>query len=402
MGLFDFLTGGSRREKFARQVMEGLRRGGAPFELGYDKAEFAILFDAGGRFGLQNAFRSWEQAPPSQRDAELEKVIQFGLEVMTPPDNTWETVAPLILPAVRNRSHMTNEWVGYADLEPRNSYAGAVRTLGDSYQIAIVIDRQASVQVATTDVFKNWGKPFDEVERIALDNLRARSACRFTRAEGGFFISDYGDFHDSARLLLPHLFEALHLTGDPVVIPLSRNCLLVAGADDPAALEAMAHYHEAAFQADARPTGIEALLLRDGRWQTAGNEVSPVLGRLRFEQRSWDYAEQKGALEAYFKKVSRDAFVPGRMVFELETTGELLSWASWTQGVPSLLPEADLIGLTSDDLSETLTRSWDDVVDICGPGEPEACLFPPRWFRETGPTAEQWEQLRARADPTSR
>lgn len=108
MGLLDFLRGGTEQDRFAKYVIARLHLRGWVGAPEYDRGRFALVL--GGEAGimfLHNIFRVWRELPHPRRNAELDKAIASVLE--TEPLESFEAVAPRLLPVVRNRTHLSNE-----------------------------------------------------------------------------------------------------------------------------------------------------------------------------------------------------------------------------------------------------------------------------------------------------
>jgi hypothetical protein len=265
--------------------------------------------------------------------------------------------------------------------------------------ICVGIDRPASFSVVNGGQLAGWSRTLGEALVPALENLRAISPSRFERQESGFYISDYGDWHDSARLLLPHLFEQLALRGQPVAVPLARHCVVVAGSDDPVGLEAMAAFVVAEIDKETRPTAYLPIVLQEGVWRTVDSamQLPDAIHRLCATQRLWDYGAQLIELERRFQAERRDVFVAP--LESLPRGGRVGTWSTWTFEVATLLPRADALVLNRTIRGPALVRSWDDVQAICGHWRAEPYDHPPRYLVEKAPTPQQLAALEATEAP---
>ena len=245
---------------------------------------------------------------------------------------------------------------------------------------------------------RDWGRSFDEVLGIALDNLRARSPCRFERQPEGYYLSDFGDWHDASRLLLPDLFQQLELRGDPVAIAIVREGLVVAGSEDVPGLTAMAAFAEASFLGATRPISRAPLVFRQGAWLPFEPQ-DPALSSLNVQwarQRAWDYGQQAEMLEPYFVAIQLDRFLAPLEI--VKDGSRSRTWTSWAWNANPLLPKADAVVLLGEG-GQALPRLWQDVEALCGPFQAEGATYPQRYNCGDWPDAETLQRLAATTEP---
>jgi hypothetical protein len=392
MEWLDKLRGISEQDRFARLVMVRLRKLGLKAAPTYDAANFTLKIDGDTAIFLHNAFAAWKNAPTSKaKEREIEVAIGFMSEDRSP--KAFDQIAPLLLPSIRNRSHVENVWMTPGTNFDPGAYDGAVRVLCDDLVALLTIDRPTSMDLVTTKTIESWPITFDAAFDLALENLRARSASRFSRLKGGIFLSQYEDHYDASRILLPHLFEQLDLDGDPVVVTLSRTGILVAGSRDTNGLNALAETVEKEFPEVHRPIALLPIVWRDGRWSafdTSAPGLEP-LDRLRTKQSIWDYQEQKPLLEARLAADARDLFVAS--VLAMDDGGRMKTFCTWTYEAASLLPKTDAIYLKAGANKPNIARAWRDVEAVCGPFEVEPHVYPPRYLVKSGPEDAAWDAL---------
>lgn len=390
MAIFDFLRPSTDEDRFAKQAMKRLRDRGWSGSIQYDRAHFALTLDGDvGRIFLHTIFREWSAASPADKAKELDRAIAFVFEPKT--DDSFEKSAPLLLPVIRNRGAITNQWLEPALGMDTDLYEGALKPFCDGLAIVVAVDQPTAINLVSRKTIARWERPLDELLAIATDNLARRSPSKFERMEDGLYISSFEDYYDASRLLIPRLFEELPLRGDPVAIAVSRSGVVVAGSEDIEALNAMAGFIEGRAAEETRPISNLPLVLRDGAWQPfdcSGPELS-ALDRLRAMQWLQDYADQKALLEPYFERAGRDVFVA--TLSGLKDGDRIRTWATWTSEAVSLLPEADAVALRKGDRS--MVRRWSDVIEHCGPLTLEPGLYPRRYLVATGPHEDAWERL---------
>lgn len=378
---------GDSKKSFAKLVIQRLRERGWQAAATFDSDRFAVALEGGTVLFLQTVYKEWCQLPKSEGKAHVDRVADQAFEGETSDD--FDAVAPMLLPVLRNRCQFQNQWRDAALAMDHDPYAGACRPFCGGLTIALAVDRPTSIAIPMADVQAKWSRSFDEALLTAIDNLRARSPSRFERQEGGFFTSDYGDFYDVSRLLLPELFEILPLKGDPIAIPISRAGLVVAGSEDHHALDAMAAFVEAQIENETRPISSAPLILRAGEWWPYEADGLASLDRLRVLQNLRNHKLQKELLEEQFERESRDVFVASLM--GIKDGDRIRTLATWTSETISLLPRADALAIRVGE--ESRVRHWSDVEAACGPLTEEPGHYPPRYFVETGPGRETWDRL---------
>lgn len=363
--------------------MARLRERGWPREVTYDRKAFRIfLGPEAGSLPLYNSYRDWLGYPPEERTSALDLVIAPVFEPQKQaPD--FEEVRDRILPLVRNSCD-------YA-LEARaEGLRPAALPFAGPLSLALAIDQADSIRVVMERDLVAWGMPFNSVLEHAIQNLEPKSPCRFKREDGGFYVSHFEDYYDPSRLLLPRLFDQLELRGAPVAIAATRYCVVVAGHDDPQALNAMAAYVDEGLRDATRPISYTPLILEDGAWSLF-TPTEPDLAALRAlsrKQQLWDYGKQQAVLND--ETSEREVFVA---TIDSSWDGdELLTWATWTEGVATLLPRADYLGVT--DLKTHLFRRWEDVETVCGPFEVEDGHTPVRYFVDRWLTPAELARLK--------
>jgi hypothetical protein len=280
------------------------------------------------------------------------------------------------------------------------AFEASMRPFCEDLCLVIAEDQPHSMTILGDDKLKALGG-FDAALAAATPNLMARSPNRFQRIAQGFFVSEYRDDYDASRILLPRLFEQLPIKGSPVAVVMSRNCVLVCGADDFEGQGAMVDFIRASIDTDPRAIGSLAIRLEQGQWApwTADPEdlgASP-LQKLSSLQRARDYAEQKAALDRHFAETGTDIFVASALSANLDD-GRSATFCVWTPGVLSLLPQTDVVFVGNAD-GRKLLRTWDDAEACGGPLRAEAHLYPPRFRVEDAPPGPAFEALAARPIP---
>ncbi len=383
MAIFDFLKRRRPEDDFAEQVMARLRERDWPHALTYDRKQFRIfLGPQAGALQLHNSYADWLTYPTEERASALDLVVApvFEMDEELPK---FDAVRERILPLVRNRCDYALE-ARNQDLQP------AIIPLAGPLGVLLAIDQPTSMRVLSENDLATWGQPFQAVLDCAIQNLESLSPCRFEREEGGFYVSRFDDYYDASRLLLPRLFDQLELRGPPVAIAVSRYCVLVAGRDDADALNAMAACTDEEMREASRPVSYAPLIYEHGAWSpfTPDDPALAAVRALSAKQKLWDYGKQQEVLN--HEPTDREVFIA-----TLDSTwdgNELVTWATWTKDVPTLLPRADYLGIT--DFQARAFRRWVDIEAVCGPFEIEAGHVPVRYFVDRWPSPAEFARLR--------
>lgn len=383
MALFSFLRRRDPKDEFAKQVMARLKARGWSGGATYDRKRFEIRVGDGGVLYLSNTFADWTNYSRDQRQTALDAIVAPLFESHDIPD--FDTAAPFLLPLMRNQCDIRAMARVDDDMPPLawRPFAGPLCSI-------LAVDRPASMALVNETTLADWGKSFEDAYEVALGNLESKSPCRFQRWDAGFYVSDFGDYCDASRLLLPRLFDQLDVKGAPVAVAVSRTTLIVSGSEEPDSLNAMAALVTQALEDDSRPISYAPLLLQDGVWcefRPDDASLAPIR-ELTARQTLWDYAKQQRALED--ERSGREVFIA--TANSATRDGEVQTWATWTKDVPTLLPRTDYIGIT--DLSLYLTRSWEDIEAVCGPFATEEGHYPVRFFVDRWPSDDQLARLK--------
>lgn len=389
MGVFDVLK--SPTDRFAAKVIQALKAAAWPHEVQYLRSRFALITDdRGSVLHLGGVYADWRASPRRARGAGLQQVV--GAILASKVEETYDEAAPRLLPAVRNLADLRGVALDAAD--PSLEIWQPWRRIAGPLAAIVVVDHPGSISFVQHARMDAWGVTFETLLNRAIDNLVARSPVSFKAMAGGFYVSDYGDRYDSSRLLLPELFLALQLRGDPVAVAISREEVVVAGSEDIPALNAMAAHVVEAMSAADRPTSWAPLILQDREWRCFDAPLTDDLRALRelaLSQDFRDYKLQEPRLERYLASCGEDVYVAPHEVVLHE--GDPFAWTSWTERVRALLPKVHGVGMT-DAQGRALFRSWEDIEKVCGPFDADDSFHPPRFRPPAWPGPEPWRRLK--------
>lgn len=346
---------------------------------------------------LGNAFRETRDSTPDEKLAAIERLL--SIHDVVDDVLSWDEVRPLLVPLVR----MT----GFG-----GAMAGAAELLGRPFvpclRLFVGIDRGDTFSYATKKQVAEWQQSDVSVYACAQAVLQAHVdgepsgdvACYDDSASYGIWHVTRDDSYESSRLALPGFLESFRgrVPGNPIAIVPHRSLLVISGDGSDAAIARLAQMAEAEF--NASPRSISPALYT----VAAGHTVVPLhLPREHPQHLAVErghrilaascYGDQKGLLDAQYEESQRDVFVATLGLLADKQTREVRSWASWKQGVESLLPVADLVALGADD-AKPLFVPWDKLLELLPQGlELEPGHDPPRYLTRTFPSAAQLEAL---------
>lgn len=399
MGFFDrFISKPPSKDKFAKMVLDGVRRAGETGKIGYDAKEFSLRGEESCISYLGNAYQEYCAVPKAHRDEVLKKWVRvwFVRQKVMPED--FEDACHDILPTVRSRSFYELLRLR-TTVEEEKTLGLPYAVLGEYYAMAPVYDYQESLRsIGETDL-DNWGVSLYEVLEVARENLLQLPHPFMGPADGeGTYLAAAKDSYDSSRLLTCEAIRHFRLKGDPIAMIPNRETLVVTGADDVDGLRGMLKLVEDAVK---QPRYILAVALR-----LDGDEWVPWLPDvdhpLYWDFRTWrtrsmgqDYTEQKELLDKLHQKTGEDVFVAS--FSGLEDSGHFASYSVWTKGVPTLLPRTDRIALLDPADDNPVLAEWDCVAGVVGDMMEAIDVYPPR-FRVVGfPDEMQLAAIRGKA-----
>jgi hypothetical protein len=220
-----------------------------------------------------------------------------------------------------------------------------------------------------------WGRSFDELLALAMENLLAVSTETPREVRPNLWALTGGGGHVAARLLFDDVLDVLPFKDDVVAMAPNQNVVLFAKKSDDEALSRMAQIGLDASQA---PFGLWGLTMEraQGRWMPwVPESTRPCFGPLKVAALPGTvrlYTQHKELLLAWHEIQ--------RMVLEvspllaIQDHGTVFSSAVWQKTVPTLLPPADRVA----------------VVDTSR-GEPQAWSVPWAELPQLGATVERYE-----------
>ena len=392
------------RETFARRVLRKIKKLNPTSSPIFDPEEFSISKGAsGGVIFLENAYAEYCASPVFKRA----EVIDFYARLNTAATDTlpddFAKAKPHLLPRVRERFYLASMKLA---LPLRNAKAPEVasRLLNDDLTVEVVYDTPQAMASISESQFAKWGTTFDAALQIARDNLWKISNEDFIQVQPGLFVGTWQDFHAASRLFLHDLLWQIPVNGAHVAMIPNRQTLFVTGDQDTASLIKMAEFVTAAAAEPRFMTG-SAFRLQGSTWQHfLPDPNSPAyvpLRTLHIQSLGQMYAEQKQLLERTFEKQQiLDAPFVASFSGMTSPDGRLTTFAVWTEGIDSLIPETDLLAFVADVDGKPESLGMAD-----GPAARQKLAdllrltddYPPRWRTLSFPSRDRLDSLPLRS-----
>lgn len=402
MGFWRHLFKPLDRPAFARAVVEALTAQGRGDGLRVDDEDFCVRYGDDRTFFLGNLYGEYLGAGALSRSRVFDFVVSQALTSAPEVPTAFVAARKSLMPAVRDPLTFDLQRLLLPPTPPTDAgprYDPAWAPLADDYSVSVVFDGPTTMSYLNRDQFRAWDVPFERALEYALDNLAGRPF-RVVPLQPGLFCFDTSDSYDAARLLLRDRIRALQVKGRPVAALPNRECLLVTGEDDEEGLAAFAREVEARYS-HPRAIGTSPLLLDGDAWRSFRPEgTSPLAVRLRnlgTNNRGTRYADQKKVLEKLHAREGKDLFVASFSGFSPKDSDEVRSYAVWSEGVSTLLPQAEFVAFVKDGQEEPVLVPWDAVVAEAGSLMQPQGLVPERWAVTSFPGPELLARLAERA-----
>lgn len=396
MGLLDRFIGPPSKDAFARKVSGALRRAGEQRPIKYDADGFRLAIGDGDRrsyHNLGNYYDEYCAAPRSGREGIVARIVETHRQLAAADlPKTFDQARARLRPRVRERFYLESRRM---ELELQGVQAPRLphRPLADHLMTSLVYDLPSSMLEVGEDRLEEWGVSFEEALKTARENLWDRTKERLVELQPGLFASSWEDNYDATRLVLHDLIWQYTVRGEHVAMVPNRDTLIVTGSQDPAGLAKLFALTESSLEKPWPISGIPIRLDRD-EWKAfeleTWHEHVGAFRRLFVRSHSTEYAHQKELLDALHKKKGEDLFVATYTPTQHKETGEVSSYCTWTEGVPSLLPRTDKIVFVRPDLPKEKQvigpTDWGkvqrEVKDLMKP----TAHYPERWRVNQFPT----------------
>lgn len=381
----------------ARLVKELARNGRGGWK--YDAAGARLTHDAGGMLNLQNVFLEYAQAPRASRAALVGKYTSLALSSGAETPKLWELAAKGIYPVVRSR-HDRGIAALQAQVAKAEMPAPIVWPLAGDLEVKLVFDIGDAMAVVSPETFEVWGQSRESVLERARANLRALEAPRWIEVGGGVRRLESTVSYEESFVLVDRVIASLGSAAS-VLLPCNRGVLLAADSGDRGAVRAMLGQALACLQEKPWPIGSTMLTLVDGhlqRYVPSDPDLAVLAANLERMSLAGTYHDQKSLLERLH---GEDVYVASYSMLKRQQDGDrIMSWCSWSDGVPSLLPRTDLVALGRPDSAaeRPVMIAWERLESICGRHMQATEHDPPRYKVESFPDSTEWTAVRAAGD----
>lgn len=402
MGFLDRFFGPPDKDRFARRVMDAIRKAGETATLRYDAEHFRLYGEGEGKheMNLTNAYNEYCAASRDRKEIIFRNFVRtwFAYRRETPAE--FEDVSHDLLPGVRNRLYF--DLLGLKmRTDGEANFNWPFRVLADSLGVGLVYDLPDSMVQVQQHNLDEWKATFDEALEVACRNLQAISRRGLERVGPGVWRSPWRDNYDPSRMLLPDFLRGHEVAGDPVVMVPNRDTLLLGGSGDAAALGKLAALAEEAYKHPRSLCGGAFRLDADDQWvpflPEEGHPHYQPFKLLWLRSVGGDYAEQQGALKALHEKTGKDVYVAGFSARKNQDSGEVRSYCVWSEGVDTFLPRTDDVVFfrpkDAEDGDIIADAPWERVQAVVGDLMKPVGLYPERYLVEDFPSEDQLAAL---------
>lgn len=348
---------------------------------------------------LGNLFRELRGA---EAETIRSRLAGFFRTTVHAPDRPagWDEAAPKLLAVLRSagiRSWAINEPVTPVS-EP--SQPALVEML--------VLDLGPSITYVTLADLEGWGVDVATARARGLENLVRLTPPPPEASEEGAVVRVLSGTIDAASyLLVPGWLSGFRaaVRGRPVAYAAGQDSVVVASADDPRRVLALAERAWDEWTEAARPVSpCLYTATDDGRVVPlsveADHPAASAVARSRLHLLASEYATQKEALERRHEQTGDDVFVASMLAVETDD-GVVRSISVWSRDVPTLLPHTDVVALLGDaeGREPPIEVAWARLEAEAGALlEPCPELWPPRVRVDAWPDEATLARLRAPAE----
>jgi hypothetical protein len=416
VGWLDFFFGPPGKDKFAQLALAELRKqggkaashahassaaSGAASEMRYDRERFLITQGDGGFLNLSNVYQEYCHAPRDRRQAVLQAFVRSCLGTVgyeLPED--FADVHPDLLPVIRSRFYLESVAL-QARTRGNDGINVPQQLIGDHLALSLVYDLPQAMRSIGQDDLDRWGVTFYEAVEAAQQNLQQMGKIAFAQIGEGLFASATGDNYDASRLMLMELVQRFPLRGTPIAMVPNRDMLLLTGEDDEQGLETLAKIAAESLN-QPRPISTVALRLEDDGWQSwlpqRGTPAFTPFHELRLRTLGAEYNDQKELLDQSHQASGTDVYVAQFSAVQKQATGRVTSYAVWSEGLETLLPETDdLLFLRPSEQGEggdiVAGGPWEKVQQIVGDLLQPQGIYPERYLVAEFPSPQQLQQI---------
>ena len=345
--------------------------------------------------GLGNLRARWNRLPEEEQLPWLEETLPGLVSPPTIPTRL-ETTEHL-RPGIRPRSMLESARLANLNSEV-NPGANLNRSLipfqpfGGDLVTVLLWDAPTTMSVVNQSQLDEWGARFTDLLPVAVDNLEDQPQAGWRSGDGRVWTSLNADDYDGARMLVPGFLDETGLSGELVVIHPNRNMLVVVAVDDADGIKAACELTLDDLDAPS-PISFQPLVGRGDDWRPLVLPPShPAYAPWRRLTCMSNELNYRGLHQSLQQLVGEDLFVSSYQLAE-GPDGLVSSYGTWTEGVPSLLPRTDYIGLVTQH-GEAVTAAWDTVHRLVGTTMEPTDHYPELWRVMSFPGTDDINRLR--------
>ncbi|MGH9550291.1 MAG: hypothetical protein ACRD3W_12995, partial [Terriglobales bacterium] len=279
------------------------------------------------------------------------------------------------------------------------------KVLGDAFALVVVQDQAKQMTTLNSTHFDHWQMTFETALAAARHNLALRSEdVHFDTIVDKdselpiVYTSQWHDEYDAARILLPNSVSQLNVQGEPFILLLNNNRILITGSESDLGM-AIAYSELSAAQEEPRPLPPVPLTISNGefvRYQLPEENIWHVMyDDLELNYMSTIYQSQKRLLDGDYNQLVDGCRVAAFRVAKNEEF-ELRSFCSaWHCSVPVLLPKTDFVIFERKSQGHQLLAqaSWERVATILGADLELLDLYPQRYILKRFPNERELEKI---------
>lgn len=384
-----------KQKEFAKRVAQVLRQHGVSSKIHYDPDTFSLELRDGGNLTLANAFDEYRHAPAYQRKHILARFASCYVDTLslTIPES-FEAAAGQLRADVKTLNQIELDRIHSTLNAQGRSHDIVHRPVGPDLAVCLVLDAPTFKCVLTEREVEKWGVDAASALQKAIENLADESPPAMFREASGYWVSQWHDDYDAARLVLPNVIrKATGIQEDLVAMLPNRNCLLIGDPSDTNALVGMATHAQLLVDAPRFKTG-KAYIIVDNEWQAylpqIGHPAYHLLNELAITTDIMHWNNQIDGLLGL--QACNAATVPALPATAYSVSkpsmGRHCSIAILQVGVAAMIPDTDYVVLMEIDFGKQVERHYgmcptDELIAALGSTADRMGLHPERiWARK--------------------
>lgn len=399
MSFLSFLSSKPSLQRFAKALIAAAARSGMPGWRYVPEAQELHSPSGGGRVSLTNLFLEYRHAKPSGRPGLMQKYVAMMIGLGAEIPKLWAMAQKAIYPVLRSKRDM-------AALQIRSRGAAnpfpprvEVPWLGDLV-IRIAYDSGPTTSPIGYEELDTWGVSVEQALERARQNLRSLPTPQWVPIAPGIVQLDSEVSYEESMLLREDVVASCDVRGDRIFMPINRGVLLAAGAEEEGGVQRLLEQARHSFENNPWPLSI-AMVKHDANgfapYEPSG-AARDLLSSLQALDTFVAYRDQQEELQDYCTKNDIDAFVASVGLMPAKTDPkQLLTWATWTEGVATWLPKVDVIAFNKvlqDESFETVIVPWERAYELCRGYLRALEEEPIRFSVDTFPNDDDWHRLR--------